>query len=184
MAAMLTLSGCHKKTAGPEPAKSETETVPAPAPKVPEHPYAKVSDYTAAPLSRIEMPSGLIIEELRVGDGPICLPRANVKFHYRAKVKDGKEFDATAERPDGPAPQESGLSRLMEGLRDGMVGMNVGGRRRLTIPSEQAFSWMGAKDAEGNQVVAPGEDVVFIVDLLDVQQGLVVPSGAGRPAAK
>lgn len=164
-----------------------TETPAPPAATVnTNHEFAKAGDYETKALSRIELPSGLVIEDLRLGTGVPCLPKAIVTFHYRAKVKDGSEFDSTAERPEGPAVQTAGLGTLMRGLKDGMVGMKQGGRRRLTIPPDLAFSWLGAKNPAGEVVVPPESTVVFVVDLIDIEQNLMLPGTeptAPAPAA-
>lgn len=142
-------------------------TPPTPAPVA--HGFATVEDYTKPSLSTLELPSGLIIEELKIGEGAPVFPAATASFHYRAKVKDGDEFDATADRPAGPALQTYPLKSMMPGIRDGVVGMKVGGRRRLTIPSDLAFGWLGQKDGSGNVVVPPDATVVFVVDMVDTK---------------
>jgi len=190
MAGTMGMGGCKQRSTEPtvdeaanvtktQPSSAESAAVAASAAaevaKPADHSYAKQADYTLPSLSTLEMPNGLVIEELKIGTGAFCLPKAFVTFHYRSKVKDGAEFDATAERPNGPAPQTASLDKLMQGLQDGMVGMKSGGRRRITIPADLAFSWLGAKNPEGKVVVEPDTAVVFVVDLMDVKQALALP---------
>jgi peptidylprolyl isomerase len=179
------MGGCHRESAPsappPTPAVKPAEPVEATKPvtaAAPDHPFAKAADYDAQALSTVEQPTGLKVEDLIVGEGPTCLPMAVVTFHYRAKVQGGAEFDATAERPE-PAPETQGMKRMMQGLQDGIVGMKVGGRRRLTIPPGLAFGNFGARDPQGNEVVPPDSTVIFIIDLLDLKQGIVVPGATG-----
>jgi FKBP-type peptidyl-prolyl cis-trans isomerase len=190
-AASTGLAGCKQKQAEPKAdaaANAPAEPVPqAPASPAPAaapaaaHGFATPDDYTRPAVTTLELPNGLVIEDLQIGTGATVLPAATVTFHYRSKVKDGAEFDATAERPTGPAVQTYSLKSMMPGLRDGIVGMKVGGRRRLTIPSGMAFGWLGQKDAEGKVVVPPDATVVFVVDVLDTKLVLAPASPAAAP---
>jgi FKBP-type peptidyl-prolyl cis-trans isomerase len=107
------------------------------------------------------MASGLVIEDLRIGDGPVCNdPNAGIKVRFKAMLKDGTVFEQTA-------PGESRDFRLkwtIRGWQDGVPGMRVGGLRRLHVP------WsLGYGDREiraGHVVIPPRSDLVFEVELV------------------
>jgi peptidylprolyl isomerase len=108
-------------------------------------------------------PAELDIEELEVGSGAEALPGANVTVHYvGVSWSTGDEFDASWNRGD-PFSFPLGRGHVIAGWDQGVAGMKVGGRRRLTIPPSLGY---GASGAGG--VIKPNETLVFVVDLLEV----------------
>jgi peptidylprolyl isomerase len=108
-------------------------------------------------------PEELGIEELEVGSGTEALPGANVTVHYvGVSWSTGTEFDASWNRGD-PFAFPLGKGQVIAGWDQGVAGMKVGGRRRLTIPPSLGY---GASGAGG--VIRPNETLVFVVDLLEV----------------
>jgi peptidylprolyl isomerase len=108
-------------------------------------------------------PSELVVEDLEVGEGDEATPGKNVSVHYVGKSwSSGEQFDASWDRG---SPFEFGLGggQVIKGWDEGVAGMKVGGRRRLTIPPEMGY---GARGAGG--VIGPNETLVFVVDLLGV----------------
>ncbi len=108
-------------------------------------------------------PAKLLIEDETVGDGDEAVAGQNVSVHYvGVSWSTGEQFDASWDRME---PFQFGLGRrqVIQGWDDGVQGMKVGGRRRLTIPPEMGY---GAAGAGG--VIAPNETLVFVVDLLAV----------------
>ena len=75
----------------------------------------------------------------------------------------GKEFDASWDRGN-PFQFVLGRGQVIGGWDQGVQGMKVGGRRRLTIPPELGY---GAQGAGG--VIAPNETLVFVVDLVSIR---------------
>ena len=75
----------------------------------------------------------------------------------------GEEFDASWNRGE-PLDFTVGIGQVIQGWDQGLLGMKVGGRRRLEIPSEMAYGKRGA----GAQI-GPDEALIFVVDLLDVR---------------
>ena len=112
----------------------------------------------------IEVPEGpaptdLVLEDLVVGDGAEAVEGGYVKVHYLGVTYDtGDEFDSTWDRGEAA---EFPLQRLIEGWQEGIPGMRVGGRRKLTIPPEKAYGPAGG----GHPMV--GRNLVFVIDLLD-----------------
>lgn len=106
-------------------------------------------------------PSGLQIEDVVHGDGPTAGPGQRCSMHYVGVAwSTGTQFDASWDR--GAAFSFTlGAGEVIRGWDEGVAGMAVGGRRRLTIPPDLGY---GSRGAGG--VIGPGETLVFVVDLL------------------
>jgi len=108
-------------------------------------------------------PSELVIDDLEVGDGNEATAGAMVTVHYvGVSWSTGEQFDASWDRME-PFRFGLGDGMVIQGWDEGVQGMRIGGRRRLTIPPEMGY---GSRGAGG--VIAPNETLVFVVDLLDV----------------
>ena len=83
----------------------------------------------------------LQIEDTQVGDGAECPPGATVNVHYRGTLMDGTEFDSSYSRGE---PIEFPLGNLIQGWQEGIPGMKVGGKRKLTVPFAKAYGERGA----------------------------------------
>lgn len=111
----------------------------------------------------IEFPDGpapneLVIEDVIVGEGAEAVPGANVEVHYVGVEYDtGEEFDSSWNRGESI---EFPLRGLIQGWQDGIPGMRVGGRRKLTIPPAQAYGPAGS----GHRL--SGKTLIFVIDLL------------------
>jgi len=114
----------------------------------------------------IEFPDGpapteLVIEDLIVGEGPEATPGAQVEVHYVGVEYDtGEEFDSSWNRGESI---EFPLRGLIQGWQDGIPGMRVGGRRKLTIPPHLAYGPAGG----GHRL--SGKTLIFVIDLLGVR---------------
>lgn len=108
-------------------------------------------------------PDALVIEDLVVGDGAAAKAGDSISAHYVGVAHStGEEFDSSWDR-GAPLDFRLGVGRVIRGWDDGIAGMRVGGRRKLTIPSAMGY---GARGAGG--VIQPHEPLVFVVDLLAV----------------
>lgn len=107
-------------------------------------------------------PSGLIIEEVLVGEGDAAAAGQNVTVHYTGWLTDGKKFDSSKDRDDPFAFPLAG-GRVIKGWDEGVQGMKVGGTRKLTIPPALGY---GARGAGG--VIPPDATLVFEVELLAI----------------
>jgi len=109
-------------------------------------------------------PTELEITDLTVGDGAEAGPGDQVSVHYVGVAHStGEEFDASYNR-GAPLDFPLGRGRVIRGWDDGVVGMKVGGRRRLVIPPHLAYGDRGA-----GGVIGPGETLIFVVDLVGVR---------------
>ena len=110
-----------------------------------------------------DIPFELGIDDIAVGDGAEATKGAKVSVHYvGVSHTTGAEFDASWNRGQ-PFEFKLGKGQVIPGWDQGVEGMKVGGRRKLTIPSAMAY---GARGAGG--VIKPHEPLVFVVDLLSV----------------
>jgi len=110
-----------------------------------------------------DIPFELGIDDLSVGDGVEATAGKKVTVHYvGVSFSTGEQFDASWDRGQ-PFEFKLGKGQVIPGWDQGVAGMKVGGRRRLTIPSAMAY---GARGAGG--VIKPHEPLIFVVDLLAV----------------
>jgi peptidylprolyl isomerase len=109
-------------------------------------------------------PSDLVVEDLEVGDGAEATSGTRCTMQYVGHAwSTGKQFDASWDRGE-PFAFQLGAGMVIQGWDQGVAGMRVGGRRRLTIPPHLGY---GARGAGG--AIGPNETLVFVVDLLAVR---------------
>jgi peptidylprolyl isomerase len=107
----------------------------------------------------------LELEDLSVGEGDEATSGDIVEVHYvGVSWKTGNQFDASWDRGD-TFKFGLGKGQVIRGWDEGVAGMKVGGRRRITIPPDMAY---GARGAGG--VIGPNETLVFVVDLIGVRR--------------
>ena len=104
----------------------------------------------------------LKIEDLSTGDGATANPGQYVVVHYTGWLEDGSKFDSSLDRND-PFRFHLGGGEVIRGWDEGVAGMSVGGKRRLTIPPHLGY---GARGAGG--VIPPNATLIFEVELLKV----------------
>lgn len=108
-------------------------------------------------------PDTLLVEDITEGTGKEAVAGLKVTVHYVGVGYSTKqEFDASWNR-GRPFTFELGTGRVIKGWDQGVAGMKVGGRRRLTIPGDLAYGTTGRPPS-----ILPNETLVFVVDLLEV----------------
>jgi peptidylprolyl isomerase len=108
-------------------------------------------------------PADLVIDDETVGEGDVAAAGSGVTVHYvGVSWSSGDQFDASWDRME-PFRFGLGEGQVIQGWDEGVQGMRVGGRRRLTIPPHMGY---GAAGAGG--VIAPNETLLFVVDLLAI----------------
>ena len=105
----------------------------------------------------------LKMEDTKVGTGAEAAAGKTVAVHYSGFLLDGKKFDSSLDRGQ-PFVFQLGAGQVIKGWDQGVQGMKVGGKRKLTIPSALAYGEQGA----GN-VIPPNATLVFEVELLKVE---------------
>ena len=113
-------------------------------------------------MSAITTASGLVYEELTVGAGAEAASGQRVTVHYTGWLTNGTKFDSSKDRDD-PFEFHLGQGQVIKGWDEGVAGMKIGGKRKLTIPPELGY---GARGAGG--VIPPDATLVFEVELLGV----------------
>lgn len=131
-----------------------------------------------APVKVIEIAPGLTARVLRAGSGRVAEAGDNVVVHYTgwlydeaAADKRGSKFDSSVDRGEH-FQFPLGAGRVIKGWDQGVAGMAIGELRELTIAPEMGYGNRGAGD-----VIPPGAQLVFEVELFDLQS-------LGAPAAQ
>ena len=108
------------------------------------------------------LPNGLEVTDLVEGTGAEAKAGQTVQVHYTGWLTDGRKFDSSRDRGQ---PFSFGLGRgqVIRGWDEGVQGMKVGGRRKLTIPPDLGYGRQGAGP------IPAGATLVFTVELLGVQ---------------
>jgi peptidylprolyl isomerase len=113
-----------------------------------------------------EPPTELVKEDIVTGTGRAAKEGDQVTVHYvGVTFTHGDQFDASWDRGE-PATFQLAKGQLIDGWVEGMKGMRVGGRRKLTIPSDLAYGAQGSPPA-----IPPNEPLVFVIDLKKVSRG-------------
>jgi FKBP-type peptidyl-prolyl cis-trans isomerase len=113
----------------------------------------------------VTLEGGLKVQDMVVGEGQEARAGDTVAVHYTGWLTDGTKFDSSVDRGQ-PFVFPLGQGRVIRGWDVGVQGMKVGGKRKLTIPSDLAYGEEGA----GGGAIPPGATLVFEVELLDIQQ--------------
>ena len=111
-----------------------------------------------------EMDNGLIIEDLVVGEGTEAQDYNKVVVNYTGELEDGTVFDSSLNPGREPFTFTLGVGSVIKGWDLGVIGMKVGGKRKLTILPELGYGDQGSGD-----VIPPGATLIFEVDLLEVE---------------
>jgi FKBP-type peptidyl-prolyl cis-trans isomerase len=128
-----------------------------------------------APASAAPLPPGpdtlQKVDEV-VGTGPEAKKGDKVKVHYTGTLMNGKQFDSSIGKE--PFEVEIGKGSVIKGWDEGLPGMRVGGKRKLTIP------WQLAYGENGSATIPPKAALSFEIELLEI----VGVDAGGKPAAK
>ena len=110
----------------------------------------------------VKTASGLQYDDMTVGKGALAAPGKTCVMHYTGTLTNGTKFDSSRDRGE-PFPFTLGAGQVIKGWDEGVAGMRVGGRRKLTIPSSLGYGANGTGPIPGNATL------VFDVELMDVR---------------
>jgi len=112
---------------------------------------------------KVKTKSGLEYEDIKVGTGAEAKSGQMVRVHYTGWLTNGTKFDSSVDRNE-PFEFHLGAHEVIAGWDEGVAGMKVGGKRKLTIPSDLGY---GPRGAGG--VIPPNATLIFDVELLGVR---------------
>ena len=145
--ALVAIAGCQ------QPAKNASTTTTTTT--------TTTTDTNAAP-TEVTLADGLKMIDLKVCDGAEATEGSTVSVHYTGWLTDGTKFDSSVDRGQ-PFSFRLGAQQVIRGWDEGVKGMKVGGKRKLTIPSALAYG-----DAGRPPVIPEKATLVFDVELLSV----------------
>jgi FKBP-type peptidyl-prolyl cis-trans isomerase len=119
----------------------------------------KESDNTASG-NEITTASGLTYVDVIVGTGEIAVAGKTASVHYTGWLENGNKFDSSVDRGQ-PFSFHLGVGQVIKGWDEGVQGMKVGGKRKLTIPANLGYGARGA-----GSVIPPNATLIFDVELL------------------
>jgi len=108
------------------------------------------------------MNNELQIDDLQLGDGKAVVKGALITTEYRGQLEDGTPFDSSYERGK-PFQCVIGTGRVIKGWDIGLMGMRVGGKRKLFVPAHLAYA-----DRQIGEHIRPNSNLLFEIELLEV----------------
>ncbi len=106
----------------------------------------------------------LVVEDLKIGSGNEVKTGDNISIHYVGTLENGTKFDSSYDR-GSPFETQIGVGQVIKGWDEGVVGMKIGGKRKLIIPPEFGYGSRGA----GN-IIPPNSTLIFEVELIDIKK--------------
>jgi len=152
--ALVAVAGCQQPSKNTSTTSSTTTTTTTTA--------TTTDAGAAAAPQEVTLPDGLKMQDIKVGDGAVATDGATVSVHYTGWLTDGTKFDSSVDRGQ-PFSFRLGAHQVITGWDEGVKGMKVGGKRKLTIPSDLAYG-----DAGRPPVIPAKATLVFDVELLGV----------------
>lgn len=173
LGALLALAGlvpaCASLTAPPEaePVAVDTTTAGSASakPAAPKPSASAAPAPSAAPPPLAEPGAKLMSVDLALGKGAEAKTGDTVSVQYVGTLADGKEFDSSRKPGRTPFVFQLGQGRVIRGWDQGVVGMKVGGKRKLVIPPALAYGERGMPP-----VIPPNSTLTFEVELLEIKK--------------
>ena len=109
------------------------------------------------------MSNELQITDLQSGDGKAVVKGALITAHYTGWLEDGTKFDSSHDRGQ-PFQCVIGTGRVIKGWDQGLMGMQVGGKRKLFVPAHLAYG-----ERQMGPLIKPNSSLVFEIELLEVK---------------
>jgi peptidylprolyl isomerase len=109
------------------------------------------------------IPSGLQIQDIKIGTGKAVKSGDTISVNYIGTLLNGTKFDSSYDRGQ-PFETQIGVGQVIKGWDEGMIGMKVGGKRKLVIPPELGYGATGA-----GTTIPPNSTLVFEVELMGIK---------------
>lgn len=106
--------------------------------------------------------SSLEIKDIEIGQGPEAQAGQRLTMHYKGTLENGKKFDSSYDRGT-PFQFTLGVGQVIQGWDQGVVGMRVGGKRQLIIPSELGYGARGI-----GSIIPPHNTLIFDIELVAI----------------
>ena len=125
--------------------------------------------------------NGLKTVDITVGNGEEITDTTKFAAYYIGWLPSGKIFDQSIDTTKGqlkaPLSISDGLANasLIQGWKDGMKGMKIGGVRELTIPSDKAYAEEGSKDSSGKETIPANTPLKFVVMAISLPETIATP---------
>lgn len=104
----------------------------------------------------------LKLEDIKVGEGREVKSGDMIVIHYKGTLLDGTKFDSSYDRGT-PFETRIGVGQVIKGWDEGVIGMKIGGKRKLTIPPDKAYGNRGAGP------IPPNSALIFDVELINIK---------------
>jgi FKBP-type peptidyl-prolyl cis-trans isomerase len=117
----------------------------------------------AKPAGPVATATGLGIQDIKIGDGALAVAGKIVSVSYTGTLTNGTKFDSTSDHGGQPIEFALGTGRVIKGWDQGIDGMKVGGKRKLTIPPQLAYG------ERGMGPIPPSATLLFDVELTGVR---------------
>jgi len=167
-------------------------------PNPPNGPVAVVATTTATPVpgaddfnagagkAPVKLPDGLQYIDVTAGTGQVVKKNDLISVHYTGWLNNGTKFDSSRDRGQPFDGLQIGAGQVIPGWDEGVVGMKVGGVRRLVIPSALGYGDTGAPQGCGGSgqpcTIPPGATLVFLVEVLSDKGPAPSPSPSPSPS--
>lgn len=130
-------------------------------------------------INRVTLASGLVIEDLKMGDGDVCLPGMRIRVAYTGwVVPDAAPSAGLGTQPGRLFDSSNGVrdinlaGNIIRAWKEGLPGMRAGGKRRLTIPPSLGYADREIKGASGGVVIPANSTLVYEVELMGGSEGV------------
>ena len=105
----------------------------------------------------------LIIEDIEVGEGNLAVKNKEITVHYTGWLEDGTKFDSSVDRGNY-FETVIGTGRVIKGWDQGIMGMKVGGKRKLLVPAHLAYG-----ERKMGKIIPANSNLTFEIELFDVK---------------
>ncbi len=120
------------------------------------------ADQKMVPEPTLAQAEKLKIEDIVIGTGQEVKSGDNIVIHYKGTLTDGTKFDSSYDRGQ-PYETQIGVGQVIQGWDEGVIGMKVGGKRKLTIPPSLGYGDQATGSIPANSIL------IFEVELIEIK---------------